>query len=225
LTYEHQAGNFSIRKQKLMTLDSITIIIAVFILGLGCGALFVKLNTQKQKKVPKSGDDAEHNLSKPVFQYKFVVAPVALAVLSVVVVLAFSSSLSGQIAYRFDDAGAPRSSMNTFVFILLTVVAQMICALTALGVSKGVIAMGNRMYKNEPPQFQLDGFILLMSNMVIFPQVILSYVMTDAFIYNTWQIHIFSAVHFVVMVIIVASLVICGAFIWLFGRARSALNK
>jgi len=208
-----------------MTLDSITIIIAVFILGLGCGALFVKLNARKLKQETKTGNDVKLNHSIPVFHYKFVVAPSALAVISVVVVLLFSSSLSGQIAFRFDDSGAPRSSMSTFAFILLSVVAQMMCALVAFGISKSVIAMGSRMYKNEPPLFKLDGFILLMSNMVLFPQVILSYVMIDAFIYNTWQIHLFSAVHFVVVVIIVASLVICGAFFWLFSRARGALNK
>ncbi|MCL2615941.1 MAG: hypothetical protein FWD30_03985 [Dehalococcoidia bacterium] len=219
-------------------MTSIITIAAVFVGGLLCGAFVVWLNARLRRKqrapvaqqVPVTQPDAcvqagQATYNAPVFRLRFVIAPIVLAALCLIAVVSFYASLGSPLAYRFDAAGEARNVMNKNAFVIIMVVAQAIGALIVWGLANIIIKMGHSAFKTSEPQFRLDGFITLMSNMILLPQLILAYVMLDAFIYSVWQRHFIPATSFTIGAIIIGSGIIFVAFVLLLTRARRAFNK
>ncbi|MCL2707102.1 MAG: DUF1648 domain-containing protein, partial [Dehalococcoidia bacterium] len=161
----------------------------------------------------------------PVFRVSFIIAPVVLAGLCIIASILFYSSLQPSIAFHFNADGEARRTMGKIVFTLIMSVAQILGVLISWGTASIIIKLGKSAFKISAPQFKLDGFITLMSNMILLPQIILAYLMLDAFIFNVWQRHFTSVIHFSVAAIIIGSAIIFGAFILLISQARSAVNK
>ena len=103
--------------------------------------------------------------------------PVTLAVACVIIAAAFAAFLPNPLAFRFLSNGAPRVSMNSYTFIILMVAAQIICALAAWGIATTIIRLGHSAFRMSAPHVSLAGYISLMTNMVLLPQIILAYIM------------------------------------------------
>lgn len=219
-----------------MSTATILVVAAVFIAGLALGALIISL-VLRRRNVPLS---KETNLSKPalpdnklsstqvgplVFRWNFVVAPLVLAIACLLTTLAFIFYLPSQLAFRFNPDGSVLNTMNKYIFAMLIVASQSLCALAALSIARAIVRLGKRMYKAGEPQMNLSGFVSLMSNMVLLPQVILAYLMLDAFIYGVWSRHLISTRTFAITAIVIGSAILPVLFTRLASRARGALNK
>jgi hypothetical protein len=209
--------------------NNIITIVAVFAVGLCCGAFIVWLNSRQRSRKQETADQSAPQPvvqpAAPAFRLSFVIVPIVLAALCLIVALCFYPSLQSPIAYRFGASGEIKSNMNTVAFVMVMGAAQIIGALIAWGTASVIIKMGHSAFKTSAQQFKLDGFISLMSNMILLPQIIAAYLMLDAFIYNVWQRHFISATYFTIATIIIGSGIIFVVFVRLLLQARSAVNK
>jgi len=178
-----------------MSTTTILIIAAVFLAGLASGALIIWW-VLRRRKMPLN---KEANLIKPllkenilsatqagplVFRWNYVIVPLCLAIACLLTAITFVFLLPYQLAFRFNSDGSVATSMNKYVFVILMAVAQLLCALAAWSVAQVIVQLGKKMYQASEPQMDLSGFVALMSNMVLLPQVILAYLMLDTFIYG-----------------------------------------
>ncbi len=219
-----------------MSTVTILIIAAVFLAGLASGALIIWW-VLRRRKMPLN---KETSLIKPllkentlpateagplVFRWNYVVVPLCLAIACLLTASAFVFLLPSQLAFRFNSDGSVSTSMNKYVFVILMVAAQLLCALAALSVVQVIVRLGKKMYKAGEPQMNLSGFVALMSNMVLLPQVILAYLMLDTFIYGAWSHHLITTRNFAFTAVVIGSAILCAMFIRLASRARGALSK
>ncbi|MCL2140552.1 MAG: hypothetical protein FWH42_02575 [Dehalococcoidia bacterium] len=205
---------------------NISAIIVVFVLGLLCGALAFWLNSRRLKThaQPKTSPSEKSHLI-PAFRISFVIAPATLAVFAIILSACVFGALPASIDYRFTSEGVGRNSMSSIIFVLVLSAIQVICAIIAWGTVSIIVRLSHNYFRDEAPLFKLDGFIMLMSNMVLLPQVILSYFMLDTYIYALWEKHLIPVTTFAFAVIIIGSLIILSTFIWLVSSARNSLNK
>ena len=224
-----------------MSTATILIIAAVFLVGLASGALIIWWVLRRHKTAPapeKTLDTARSTpivekaapvMAQPkplVFRPIFVSAPLILASACLIIVLVFIFFLPSPLAFRFNSDGSVSTSMNKYVFVILMVAAQLLCALAALSVAQVIVRLGKKMYKASEPQMDLSGFVALMSNMVLLPQLILAYLMLDTIIFGVWSRHLIPSTRtFAFTTVVIGSAILFTIFIRLASRARGALNK
>ena len=215
-----------------MSTSTIITIAAVFVAGLLSGVVIFWLMS-RQRQVQQKADAASAAaqsasappVNAPEFQPRFILAPVILALICLIAAVGFYAFLPSPLAFRFTTGGVIRSYMNTTAFVIIMVVAQALCALIAWVIAAVVIKMGQSAFKSSAPQVKLEGYISLMTNMVLLPQLILAYLMFDAFIFGVWEKHLVSVAVFAVATILIGSAVIFYNFIRQISKARSAMNK
>ncbi len=223
-----------------MSIITILIIAAVFLAGLALGAFIIWVVLRRRKTPPAPEKEALTAQSKPnvemsktqatqapplAFRWSHVAAPSSLAVICLIIAVAFVSYLPSPLGFRFNSDGAVRMFINTYTFIALMIAAQIVCALAAWGIANAIISMGHKAFKASQPQVSLDAYISLMSNMVLLPQLILAYIMLDAFIYGVWTRHIVSVGVFSILTIAIGSLVLISMFMRQLARANRIMNK
>jgi uncharacterized membrane protein len=160
-----------------------------------------------------------------IFRFRYVAAPLILAIVCLILALAFVSSLPSPLGFRFAGDGTVLTATNKYAFIALMIAAQVICALAAWTIALTIIKLGQRSFKTDQPQIPLDSYISLMSNMILLPQLILAYIMLDAFIYGTWARHLISVGLFSILTIAAGSLVLIFTFARTLSRAQNVFNK
>lgn len=223
-----------------MSTATILIITAVFLAGLASGALTIWWILRRHRMAPAPEKTLDMARSTPivekaapmtaqpkplVFRPIFVLAPLILAIACLIIALVFVSFLPSPLAFRFASDGSILTSMNKYVFVILMVAAQLLCALAALSIAQVIVRLGKKVYKSSEPQMNLSGFVSLMSNMILLPQVILAYLMLDTFIYGVWSRHLISTRAFTITAIVIGSAILLVLFTRLASQARSALNK
>jgi len=223
-----------------MSISTILIIAAVFLAGLGLGAFIIWFVLRRRKASPSNEKQGPIAQSKPVletpdrqedkpsplvFHMSYVITPITLAIVCLIVAAAFVAFLPSPLAFRFTSNGAVHMSMNTYIFTGLMIVGQIICALAAWAIANTIIRMGRNAFKSSQPQVPLGAYISLMANMVLLPQLILAYIMLDAFIYGVWTRHLIPVGVFSILTIAIGSLVLITMFMRLLSRANSIMNK
>jgi hypothetical protein len=233
-----------------MLTATILIIAAVFLIGIGLGAMiilvvlrrrqpplkprpapasFVPIIATSHETQPKpiiKHEPETFSKSYPlVFRLSYVAAPLILAGMCSLIAVGFVASLPDPLPFRFDSNETILTSMNKYAFVILMVALQFIAALIAIVIAQTIVKVSKNMFKASEAPTKLDGFVSLMSNMVLLPQVILAYLMLDAFIYGTWSVHLVSFTLFAILAVAIGSLVIIYMFTRLSASARSAINK
>jgi uncharacterized membrane protein len=221
-----------------MSTATILIIAAVFLAGLALGALIISL-VLRRRNVPvareqtapakpfKPAVEASTSGQPPplVFRLRYIAAPLILAVTCLVIALAFVPALPSPLGFRFAGDGTVLTATNKYAFIALMLAAQIVCALAAWAIARTIIRMGRRALKTTQPQIPLDGYIALMSNMILLPQLILAYIMLDALIHGMWERHLISAGLFSILTIAIGSLILIFMFARMLSRAQNVMNK
>jgi uncharacterized membrane protein len=148
-----------------------------------------------------------------VFRWSYVLAPLLLTVLCLIVALAFLFFLPNPLAFRFNSDGSPLTTMNTYTFVTLMIVVQVLCASVAAVIVQSIVKMSQRVYKGVETPASLDGMVYLLSNMVLLPQAILAYLMLDALIYGVWKIHVISFSLFAILAVLIGTAVLAIQFV------------
>jgi uncharacterized membrane protein len=157
--------------------------------------------------------------SAPPFRWRYVLWPLVVLAISVAATAFFYHLLPEPAAWRFaaDGSGERFLSRGTLVAILL--VPQFVLAGGAAIIALVVSRIGLWM-KAGPTPASAGGLIILMSNMVALPQIILCFAMLDIFVYNAYQVHLLKLWVFAVLVMVVGSVVLGICFARAMRQAR-----
>jgi len=151
------------------------------------------------------------------FRWKYISLPLAVLLLSVCITACFYRLLPVEVAYHF-DGGSPDKWMSRGATIGWLLIPQFLFALVAMVIVWGVTRLSIRLQ-------QVDGIVIekllyLVGNMVVLPQIILSYAVLDISLYNVFQIHIMPLWLFAVVVMVLGVIILGILFFSIFRRVR-----
>ncbi len=142
------------------------------------------------------------------FHWKYIALPLAILIISVVLVLIFYSRLSEEVAYRFLTDGSPDRLAGRGAVILWTLLPQLLLTLVAVAVTRGVTRLANRYITPGSALINPERIILLMGNMIVLPQIIISFAMLDIFSYNSYQVHLLPVWVFTLIVMVLGGVIL-----------------
>ena len=167
------------------------ILAIVIVLSLGCGAtiwfVFRRRQVANSEKPTKQAAVAT-TLS---FRWSYIVLPLAILLLSVILVAWFYRQLPAEVAYRFKpDGSSDGSPLSRGAIVFWLLVPQLLLAMLAGAITWGITKLGTLFQQAATTGVKLESALLLMGNMIALPQIILCFAMLDIFSYNSYQIHI-----------------------------------
>jgi uncharacterized membrane protein len=206
-----------------MTPSNIAVIALVFLIGLIVGvSIFWLIGRDGSRghqvslvQPKKAGVDLS-------FRFSYMVLPVAVAVVTIIGLALLYSSLPGEVFFRFSSSGAPRGSISRELFMVLMIGAQLVLVAAAAVISFVVLRMAKRMLKEYEPAIDPGRIIWLMANMVVLPQLIVSFVALDAAYYANSGSHIVTPWLFSLATVGLGTLVIIFLFVLSFNSARGS---
>jgi len=121
------------------------------------------------------------------FRWRYIALPVAIFLLSLILTAYFYHLLPGEVAHHFKD-GSPDKWMGRGAIIAWMLTPQFFLALLAGAIVWGMTKLGTRF---QPTASRwVEKMLVLMGNMIVLPQIILTFAMLDIFSYNSYQIHL-----------------------------------
>jgi uncharacterized membrane protein len=115
--------------------------------------------------------------------------PVLLALACVILTAFVYSQLPVELGLRFQSDGTPLNLLSKKLFVALMIGLQFGAVITALSITVIFLKFATVMARNSQVPVNLAGFIFLMSNMLLLPQMILGYLMLDSYLFGLRGIH------------------------------------
>ena len=123
------------------------------------------------------------------FRWTHIIVPLALLLLSVILVACLYRLLPAEVAYHFKN-GSSDKWISRGVFVAWTLIPQFFFVLMAAGIVWGVTKLSALFRQAESPLIKPGKLLSVMGNMVALPQIIISFAMLDVFLYNSYQMHL-----------------------------------
>ena len=166
------------------------LILAVFLLGLGCGAaIWFALRHRQAARSKKPAKETTSRESLP-FRWSYIILPVAIFLLSIILSAYFYHQLPTEVAYHFKLDGSPDKWMSCNATIAWMLTPQFLLTLMAAGITWGITKLGILFRQTGSTWIKPEGILSFMGNIVALPQLIVGFAMLDIFVYNSYQIHI-----------------------------------
>ncbi len=205
-----------------MNSSSVAVIALVFLVGLAVGGAVIWFVARRQavaRTGPATGrgKKAATDLS---FRLSYIALPSAVALVTVIAMAIAYPALPAEVAYRFNSSGVPQSTMSREVLLLLTVGLQLLTVVAALAVAWLLLNMARRALQNSRPPVEPGRIIWLLANMVVLPQLILSFVALDAAFYAHSQSHLMTPWLFSIVAVGIGTVVMTFLFARSFNEAR-----
>lgn len=193
------------------------VLLVFILLSLGAG-LVIWYAFRKQSKYKSTTEKPESQAAVEVdsqltFKWRYVIAPVIILLISVIAVVYFYHLLPDRLAYHFAEDGSGDRWLSREWFTVIMLLVQFMLAFVGAGIAFIVAKMGQWSGKTGPKQAKaLPGMITVMSNMVVLPQLVLSFTMLEIFSYNAYQVHLLSLYTFTILVMLVGGFVLAFLF-------------
>ena len=131
------------------------------------------------------------------FRLRYVILPLAMLLISVIVVAFFYHILPADVAYRFEN-GAPGGWLSRGAITIGMLVTQVVLTILAIAIVWVTIRVSARFPVVPTPL--VDRLLIIMGNMVALPQIVLAFAMLNIFSYNAYQIQLMSPLVFALLV-------------------------
>jgi heme/copper-type cytochrome/quinol oxidase subunit 2 len=192
----------------------LVILVITFILIFGAGLAFLQMFNPKKAAAEVKPDEptkpAEKTAAKTGVRWSYFILPVIILLISVVITFYFYGQLPDTVTLRPDSDSSANVSRLTAA--LWAIVPQLLMALIAMVITWGASKISNLFSQTSGTGVkQLESILMVMSNMVVIPQMILLIAMLNIFSYNSFQTHI-SFVWWVSLIIILAGIVFLSIF-------------
>jgi uncharacterized membrane protein len=204
-----------------MTSSNIIVFGLVFILGLALGGAVIYLLGRRKatSKVPDAAAHAAPGLDLS-FSFSYIALSVIIAAITIIALAVLYPSLPAQVDYRFSSSGVPRSSISREGFLAVMVMSQLLMVAAAAAIAGLVLRVARRMLADAPPPSDPTQTIWLMVNMVVLPQVIVSFVALDAVYYAHFGSHSMTPWLFSLIALGIGTLTIIVLFTRSFNETR-----
>jgi len=173
-----------------MTTIILIILIAIFLLGAGCGAAiwfaFRHRQTAKSKRAAKETTTAE----ALTFRWGYIILPVAIFLLSILLSAYFYHLLPTEVATHFKLDGTPDKWLSREMTMVWVLTPQLFLTLLAVAITWGITKLGIQARQTGSTGIKPEGILSVMGNIIALPQFIVGFAMLDIFSYNSYQTHI-----------------------------------
>ena len=173
-----------------MTTIILIILIAIFLLGLGCGAAIWFALSHRQTAKSKRAAKETTTVEALTFRWSYIILPVAIFLLSILLAAYFYHLLPAEAAYHFKLDGTPDKWLSREIIMVLGLTPQLLLTLMAGAITWGITKLGIPFRQTESTLIKPERILSLMGNMMALPQIVLCFVMLDIFSYNSYQTHI-----------------------------------
>jgi uncharacterized membrane protein len=201
----------------------LVILIITFIIIVGAGLFFLQIFTPKKTATPlKPGEQphpAEKSEAKTGIRWSYFILPVALLLISIVITIYFYGKLPDTVTWRFNSDNSPTISRSQIA--LWAIVPQLFLTLLAIIITYGGTKIDNLFSQTSSGGIKLDTILIVMSNMVILPQLVLIVAILNIFNYNSFQTHINFISWFSLAIIIAGVFFLSIFFVNLIRKMRS----
>jgi len=159
------------------------------------------------------------------FRYTYILLPGLLALGCIILAAVLYSHLPAELGLRFQSDGTPVNLLNKSTFVALMLGLQAGITVAVLFIALIFLKFVGLMARNSVVPVNLSGFIFLMSNMLLLPQIILGYLMVDSFVYGLRNMHMVSIGVFSLCVVGIGTIILFIMFARLFAQLRTGANK
>jgi uncharacterized membrane protein len=203
-------------------MTTLLVLIVVFLIFI-FGSLFLALFA-----ISRAGKSATDKVKKqtttarlPPFNWKFIVLPVIILLLTVVMTAVLYGKLPADVAYHFTEASESDTWTTRGILLCWALLPQVVLVLLALGIIRVISRMGANVDLDETSANLLASIQLVMGNMIVLPQLVLSFTMLNTFVYNAYGTE-FVPLWLVAVIIMAVGGIILGIF---FTRAVRVVRK
>jgi len=206
----------------------LVILIITFVFIMGSGLLFLQMFSQRRTsskdKLTEQSNVSEKSDNKTRFHWSYIILPLVLLTISIIIVVYFFGKLPDEVAYRFHSDGSPSAWLTRNSIVLWTIIPQLLLALLAVAVAYGTTRIGRMLNQTSTDGINLQTVLVVMSNMVVIPQLILVFAVLNIFSYNAFQVRI-GFIWWFILAIIIVSFVLLSIFFVRIIRSTIKLNK
>ena len=170
----------------------LVILIITFLFILGAGLVFLKLFSPKKSAAePIPGETPapmETPTAKTRLRWTYFLVPLLILAVSVILTVYFYGKLPAQVDWQLNAANSPTTSRGQLA--LWAIVPQALFTLLAFVIGYGATRIGDLFKEAAASGIRLESILLVMSNVVIIPQLILTFAMLRIFSYNSFQTNV-----------------------------------
>ncbi|MDD5288807.1 MAG: hypothetical protein PHY28_06850 [Dehalococcoidales bacterium] len=206
----------------------LVILVITFIFIVGGGLAFFRIFRRKQAayqpKLDESAAPAEKHV-KTGFRLSFVALPIVILIIAAGIIIYFYGKLPNEVAYSFGSDDLPTAWLSRSEIILWAFIPQLLLALLAVVITYGASNISSLFKQGEDTGIKLDAILLVMSNMVVIPQLILVFAVLNIFSYNAFQTHISFIWAFVLTVAVLGIVLLSIFFVHAIRKIRGVSQK
>jgi len=191
---------------------SVVIIVSlVFILGLALGAVAIWYVLRRRQTTEVKKPDNKKSAKGLTFQWKYILLPVAILLISIILALIFYPQLTEEVAYRFNADGSAKSWLSREMIAVFMLLPQFLLALTTSAMIWGLTKINLTFVQGE--RIKPEKILMLMGNMIALPQIVLTFVMLDVFSYNIYESHLMPIWLFALIIMLIGGIILTIFFI------------
>jgi uncharacterized membrane protein len=124
------------------------------------------------------------------FRWSYVIAPLAVFLLSIILAAYFYHLLPPEVAVHFEVDGTPDRWLSREMAMVVMLLPQLFFVLMAGAITWGVTKLGTLFRQAESTRIKPEGIVSFMGNIFALPQLVLCFAMVDTFRYNSYQTHL-----------------------------------
>jgi uncharacterized membrane protein len=158
------------------------------------------------------------------FRWSYIIAPLAVFLLSIILSAYFYHLLPAEVAVRFDVGGAPEMWLGRGATMLWMLLPQLLLVLLAWGIAWGITRLDILFGWAKGSGVKAERMVSLMGNFVALPQLIVLFAMLDILSYNSYQTHILPMWIFLLAILGLATVALGVFGIFVLLRARRAMS-
>ena len=147
------------------------------------------------------------------FRIRNIVLPIAVALITTVVLVFCFTKFDYKIPFKFDEDGNVTKSMVAYSYILLMVGVQYAIVFMNIVANITLIRISAWITKNSPLVFDASVMHFVVTNVFVIPQIILAFLFINSAYYVTTGQILMLPLHFSLLTILVSFLVLIVLFI------------
>jgi uncharacterized membrane protein len=151
----------------------------------------------------------------------YIIGPLIVLALTIALGAFFYHLLPARLGYRFESDGTPGQWLDRTVVIAIGLGVQSLLTMVAVGSALIATLIG----RQASAGLSIEKLVQFMGNVLIFPQLVVVFVMADIFSYNAYQTHCIPMWIFLVVAIGLATVGLSVFSVLVFSKMRREMGK
>ena len=154
------------------------------------------------------------------FRWSYIVAPLAILLLSIILSAYFYHLLPTEVAVHFELDGTPDRWLSREMTMVLVLMPQLLLVLLAGAIAWGITKLGILSGQTGSTWVEPETIVSFMGNLVALPQLVVCFAMLDIFSYNSYQTHIMPMWIFLLAILGLVTIAVGMFVVFIFSKAR-----